>query len=399
MNIQKRLIPFILLLFALLVTTVPSHAATRISLLTTSPSGSQVYTMWGHSAIRVQTETVDRVYNYGVFSFGEGFIYRFVKGETDYWLASESSASAFRDAVYKQAFMWEQVLDVTEEEAQLIYQTLQENALPENRVYRYNFFFDNCATRPYYLLEEALGGLDRPVFNNTKTYRDMTRDLTGRYQPWVSFAIDLCLGSKADEVITDEGLLFLPMELRRSFAKTKKKDGTPLVKEEVEIHTLPETTEDEPKNVPLVVSLSVLAFFVVLGALRMWKEKKGNLYFMPDSLLFLLFGVIGLVLSFLVFFSEHPCVSPNYNLLWANPLQLLVPFLAHTRARNTRVFKGLILLLLAMSSIAFLGGWLLPQDFNGPTIIFSLVVTLCCLFQLHRVDFWKKESKEEKKVA
>ena len=399
MNIQKRLIPFILLLFALFVTTVPSHAATRISLLTTSPSGSQVYTMWGHSAIRVQTETVDRVYNYGVFSFGEGFIYRFVKGETDYWLASESSASAFRDAVYKQAFMWEQVLDVTEEEAQLIYQTLQENALPENRVYRYNFFFDNCATRPYYLLEKALGGLDRPVFNNTKTYRDLTRDLTGRYQSWVSFAIDLCLGSKADEVVTDEGLLFLPMELRRSFEETRRKDGTPLVKEEIMVCSVPETTEDHPVNSPLIVSLALLAFVVLWGAFRIWKKKKSNLYFIPDSIIFTLFGLVGILVFFLTFFSEHPCVTPNYNILWTNPIQLLVPVLSHTRVRHTQFYKGLVLLLLLMSLVVSLGGWMLPQDFNFPTIIFSFVMSLCCLFQLQRVDFLKKMQMTKKSCS
>jgi hypothetical protein len=399
MSIQKKRFAYFGLLFSLLLSCLQVSAAMRVSLLTTTPTPSQVYTMWGHSAIRVQSEDFDRVFNYGVFSFGEGFIYRFVKGETDYWLARESAASAIRDAERKGAFMFEQVLNLSEEEAQHLYQALMENALPENRVYRYNFFFDNCATRPYYLIEKTLGGLDRPVFNNTKTYRDLTRDLTGWYQPWLSFGIDLCLGSKADEVVTDEGLLFLPMELRRSFEETRRKDGTPLVKEEIMVCSVPETTEDHPVNSPLIVSLALLAFVVLWGAFRIWKKKKSNLYFIPDSIIFTLFGLVGILVFFLTFFSEHPCVTPNYNILWTNPMQLLVPVLSHTRVRHTQFYKGLVLLLLLMSLVVALGGWMLPQDFNFPTIIFSFVMSLCCLFQLQRVDFLKKMQMTKKSCS
>ena len=115
MSNQKKSYVYFVLIFSLLLSCFPMSAAMRVSLLTTTPTRSQVYTMWGHSAIRVQSEDFDRVFNYGVFSFGEGFIYRFVKGETDYWLARESAASAIRDAERKGAFMFEQVLNLSEE--------------------------------------------------------------------------------------------------------------------------------------------------------------------------------------------------------------------------------------------------------------------------------------------
>ena len=59
-----------------------------ISILTCSP-GQEVYAKFGHSGIRINdpvTKT-DMVFNYGIFSFNtENFYYKFIKGETDYYL-------------------------------------------------------------------------------------------------------------------------------------------------------------------------------------------------------------------------------------------------------------------------------------------------------------------------
>ena len=65
-----------------------AHDSLRISLLTCA-AGEEIYTLFGHTAIRCEnlTRKTDVVYNYGVFDFSSGgFVLRFALGETDYRL-------------------------------------------------------------------------------------------------------------------------------------------------------------------------------------------------------------------------------------------------------------------------------------------------------------------------
>ena len=120
---QNKHILFSLLIFILFAFPLHLFSSTQVSLLTTMPCDKAVYTLWGHSALRVKTDTTDDVYNYGVFSFGDGFVCRFVRGETDYWVQRESMNMVFREVVfYKKTYMTEQVLNVTEDEACAIHE-------------------------------------------------------------------------------------------------------------------------------------------------------------------------------------------------------------------------------------------------------------------------------------
>lgn len=101
--------------------------ATKVYLLTMSPSQKEVYTMWGHTALRVHNDTVDKVYNYGVFLFDDGFLYKFVKGETDYWLDTGTILETNYEAMYKNVYLYQQTLNLSEEEAQTLYRALEEN--------------------------------------------------------------------------------------------------------------------------------------------------------------------------------------------------------------------------------------------------------------------------------
>ena len=83
---MKRLSIIFLVVWALIAAVAAQSPA--VSLLTCSP-GSEVYEIYGHTAIRVvDARGIDVVYNFGMFSFDEpGFVYRFVKGETDHFVA------------------------------------------------------------------------------------------------------------------------------------------------------------------------------------------------------------------------------------------------------------------------------------------------------------------------
>ena len=194
-------------LIALLLAFVATFAAKaqifndstyRVSIITCYP-GQQVYALYGHTAIRIQNGDRDMAYNFGMFSFNKpNFIYRFVKGETDYALGSYPFVYFMPEYIQRNSKVVEQVLNIDNNQARALYEKLEYLALPENREYRYNYVLDNCATRPRDLVEEAVGGINYPVpADTTLTFRDIMCQYSPNY-PWYQFGIDLALGSGID---------------------------------------------------------------------------------------------------------------------------------------------------------------------------------------------------------
>jgi len=377
---------FIFFLFSFLLisqygfTTEEQPQERIISLLTSSPTESEIYTAWGHTAIRVKipAENTDVVFNYGIFSFGDDFLYKFVKGETDYRLAVCHFESALEDARdEKNVFMYEQVLNLTETEKDALIAALWENYKPENRYYRYNFFFDNCATRPLWQIEKAVDGEIRyPVFNNTYTFRDLIYQKLEN-SPWFAFGIDLCLGSETDRVVTDRELLFLPEDLMRSFAESTIQVGDsirPLISE-THILNLPKKTFTFDGFItdaftPLVVCW-ILFFLIVAHTIFYNYKKKNDLWL--DVMLFFVYGLLGCLIFFLAFFSEHPSTNPNYNLLWINPLQFIFAILVLFRKlRKALAYYQIVNMLLLL--IAVFGWYFIPQHYNSA--FFPLILIL-----------------------
>lgn len=324
---MKRIV---VLLLSLLIFGGIVEGKTQISLLTSTASNKAIYTVWGHSAIRVVTEDYDKTYNYGVFSFGEDFLYNFVTGQTDYKVdCDENFLISIQSAVRKNVYLYEQILNLTEEEASEIAKNLETNSLPENCYYRYNFFYDNCATRPRKMIERSVANIEYPQFNNKKTYRDITRELT-KDLPWFTIGIDLCLGKPTDNIVSDSLMMFLPLELHKAIGKATRTDSignkVPLISKEY-TRVIPEEEENTSQGISptlvLFIVTTAIAAIILLGYKR-WNQR------IWDILLFAIYGIVGCLIFFLTFFSEHPCVTPNFNLLWVNPLQLifaiLVPF-------------------------------------------------------------------------
>jgi len=390
---------FLLLIFSLL-TICPngfsaevSSSEKIISLLTTAPTTKEIYTAWGHTAIRVKipAEDTDITFNYGIFSFGEGFIYKFVKGETDYRLAAYNFEEALEEARYeKNVFMYEQELNLTEEEKDALFAALLENLKPENRYYRYNFFFDNCATRPLWQIEKAVDGeIIYPVFKNTYTFRDIIYAKLAD-APWFAFGIDLCLGSETDRIVTDRELLFMPEELMRSYSQSLiETDGNirPLVSQTTVLNYPDTSVKTEKGFISLFTPLVVcwLFFFLIVAHTIFYNCKKRKDIWM-DGVLFSVYGLLGCLIFFLTFISEHPCTNPNYNLLWINPLQLIFAVLVLFRKlRKMLVFYQIVNALLLLSSIV--GWYLIPQHYNSaffPLILVLLLRSLNYIFHYRK---------------
>lgn len=339
---QKQHIHIIIITGILLCTLLPfhltaqpakglasAHDSLRISLLTCA-AGEEIYTLFGHTAIRCEnlTRKTDVVYNYGVFDFSSGgFVLRFALGETDYRL-DKSRTDYFTYAYYYYGRdIRQQVLNLTQAEKERLVALLEENYRPENRVYRYNFFYDNCSTRPRDKVEEATEGtvdygtdMEAPT---THTFRELIYRYSEGH-PWSHLAMDLCLGSEADKPISRRTMQFVPFLLQADLTKAQVVDDIgqkrPLVSQEnLLVKAMP---KEKSREGGLTPELCAWLCFAVTLLLTLYGLRRRKPLWGVDAVLYAAMGLAGCVLAFLVFLSQHPCMSPNYLLFVFHPLHL-----------------------------------------------------------------------------
>lgn len=298
----------------------------EISLLTCSPH-DEIYSLYGHTAIRYKNYNTgeDWVFNYGIFSFKKPFfVLRFALGKTDYELGVVPFPIFKREYEKFGSQVVEQVLNISNTEKLRIYNALNENYKPQNRIYRYNFFYDNCTTRARDMIEKCLDGkITYPVENNviSNTYREIIHEHTIRH-PWAAFGNDLCLGLKADIRTTAREQQFIPSKLMHDvdyaqiYYNGKYK---PLVKAR-NIVVDPGVQIIE-KGFPLSPTLCAVVFFAISLLITIIEYKKHTIYVWWDVLLMLILGSAGLVTTALLF-SEHPTTSTNLQVLLLNPIHL-----------------------------------------------------------------------------
>ncbi|MCM1138916.1 MAG: DUF4105 domain-containing protein [Muribaculum sp.] len=307
----------------------------KVSLLTCR-AGADIYELEGHAALRIINEATgsDMVVNWGLFDFAApNFVYRFVKGETDYSVGVAPTNYFVNSYAWEKRKVIEQQLDLTQEQTVRLMELIENNLRTENRVYRYNYVLDNCATRPLDMIEKALG--DSLHFSGadlspevTTTFRNAMRQYHKNY-PWYQFGIDLALGNGIDRPISLREASFAPESLEIMMANAKKKDGSPIVTNTICLTSPSSSTAiSDPTpwwQTPMTIALLVLAISLIL-TIRQVKTH----HFNPstatrifDTLLFSINGVLGLVLTFLIFISVHEATSPNWLYLWLNPLCLI----------------------------------------------------------------------------
>jgi len=401
---QFLLIVCILLFFSRLdAQQVTIGDSAVVSLITCSP-GEEVYSKFGHTAIRVKDKinNVDVVFNYGIFSFEtEHFYYKFIKGETDYQLGIYDTNFFLPEYAERNSMVWEQVLNLTSAEKKNLVATLLENYEPQNRIYRYNFVFDNCSTRPRDKIASSVDGYIR--YHQTSeptTFRRWVGDYVGT-DTWLKFGIDLIFGIDADAIASQKESQFLPEVLMSDFqeaeivtldGKSRKlveKSATVLVDKK---HVEKTTSIFDFLLKPLAVSLFLLILGVLITLLDI-KYKKHNKIF--DSILLFITGIAGVIAFYLMVFSTHPLVASNLNILWINPLNMIVAFLIWIKPLRKILFVcGILNLgLLAATLITFS---LSIQSFN--LAAFPIIVLLM-LRSSHWVDMAKKKIFKNKEVT
>ncbi len=331
---------------------------TEVSIITCDP-GNELYSTFGHSAIRVRDPLlrIDKVYNYGTFNFETpNFYLKFTKGQLDYML-TVSHYKYFVIAYMKEnRGIREQLLNLSHEQKLQIYAFLENNALPENMYYRYDFFFDNCATRVKDVLKNVLkDDIILPENNEAdeKSFKELIKPyLKGK--DWERFGIHLCLGQPANEIASAEESTFLPDRLEQVFNQTQIRingSPTPIVKEKRVLFTPKEKLKAESGFfTPFMVFSFILLLTILLTFIEYKKERR---FILLDKTLFFIFGFLGIVILFVWFGTEHKAVVNNWNVLWAMPLWLVAAFMIKRKNNKAylRIFMLVMTFILALSLI------------------------------------------------
>ncbi|MCM1482935.1 MAG: DUF4105 domain-containing protein [Muribaculaceae bacterium] len=343
-----------------------SAPGVTISLLTCSP-GSDIYELEGHTGLRIRTPQDDFVANWGMFDFdAPGFVWRFVLGQTDYSLALMPTPLFLNSYARHGRGVTEQVLALDSAQCVRLWDMVMENARPENRVYRYNYIHDNCATRPLRLIELALASDSLTIGAPTQTryatsFRQAMRYFHQAY-PWYQFGIDLALGPEIDHILTPEEHAFAPVALEEmaagSIIRTPYGTHRPLVSATYEL--VPPGHGGPLAPTPWYAT-PIAVFIILLTAtcgvsIHDIRRHKVNRVF--DAVFYTLIGLTGCLSAFLVFISVHAATSPDYLLLWVNPLCFIVPVCIIIRRGKCllTVFQWLNLAGLAAFAVIWMSG-------------------------------------------
>lgn len=353
---------------------LPPMDSVEISLLTCQPH-DEVYSLYGHTAIRyheLMAGGIDAAFNYGVFNYDAPlFIVRFVFGLTDYELGAYPIELFKKEYRHFGSMVTEQMLNLTNDEKLSLRMALVDNLKPENSVYRYNYFYNNCTTKARDIIERHINGEVQYSGreNYTPTYREMVHHMT-RNHPWSRFGNDLLLGIQADSKTSMHQQEFLPDNLLYDFDHAQiyaNGQYRPLVKERRVI--VPAGVQMIHNGFPLTPR-QCGTFLLTVGLilfLIQWRMR--HAFILWEGLLMLVSGIIGIVL-FLMLFSQHPTVRLNLQILFFNPLHLayLWPVL---KGKSTRYW-----MICAIMTILFLIGSMFQSYAEG---LYTLA--LCLLLQ------------------
>jgi hypothetical protein len=385
---------FFLSFFLLGLTTFGQEVAlsplSKISLLTVG-TGQELAAKFGHSAIRVQDPTlgVDEVYGYGTYDFDDpNFYLNFTRGKLSYTI-SRIPFRYFKMA-YEQEERWikEQELDLDLQQRNNIVTFLENNLLPENKKYKYDFLFDNCATRIPMVFEKTLGPsfqFDYDYLQERYTFRQLIRQNLNP-NTWSNFGIDLALGAVIDRRATPYEHLFLPIYVYKQMRHTTLGNG-PVVKKESVLLDIPEKAD---RPIFLLTPVFWLGLLLLLVAFMTYKDHQGRTRRKwLDVALFSLTGLAGILILFLWFLTDHEATKENYNALWAFAPNLIVAFFL-TRQQLPQWMGPYMLLLMLLLGVTVVFWTIGLQSFSILLILPLLALAMRYLFLYRFISHQKK---------
>ena len=375
----KRLITFLLILVSMVGHSQITELSpmSKISLLTIG-TADELHSKFGHSALRIQdpSRDMDIVFGYGGFDFEAPFFYwKFTTGKLDYSMTGHRFPNFMEN--YKQENRWvhEQQLNLTQPERNELFRFLEENYRRENRNYKYDFLFDNCATKIPEVFKKVFGdrlSFDDGYLNDISTFRDLIHE-TLNTNSWSAFGIDLALGSVIDRKATTWEHQFLPFYVSKQFGNTLINGKDLVTTEQLLLDTRPMEKRNHFILSPLFW-LSLLMVVVIIITYFDHQRKRRSKWL--DFTLFLTTGIAGLLICFLWFATDHTSTKMNFNMLWALPLNIILAFILAKRKTPPIWVKNYLLLLLGLIGVTIIL-WLSKFQIFSPWIIFILLTLVC----------------------
>ena len=358
----------------------------QISLLTVMP-GEELYSTFGHSALRI-TDTVthqDIVYNYGTFNFDDPDFYtKFIRGKLLYYLSTDRFDSFVLENQQDNRGITEQILNLSCEQKRNIIGLLEANMMAQNRFYKYDFLFDNCTTRLRDLVEKASDSTVHfgKALNTEVSFRNLIYEyLNKNDKQWSKLGIDILLGAKTDAIATPYQVMFLPDYLMKTFDSSTI-NSQPLVTDKHSLFKI-NYSQNEKNNLTHPFFLFI-CLFVLIAFLSFSKSGFIQKFLASfDALLFFIVGLLGVLILFMWFGTDHIMCRNNYNLLWAWPMNIVAAFYIHSKRKWPQIY----FLIYAIFNIVLIALWsFIPQHLN-----FALIPILAILIFRSLLYFIRKK--------
>ena len=302
----------------------PLSPKATVSVLTCA-TGNESYSLFGHTAVRIADpeQFLDVVYNYGAFDFSTpNFVAKFAKGDLQYFVVADSFSEFIGRYQYEGRSVYEQKLRLSLPLKQQLFDQLNKTLQSEERFYTYKFIDRNCTTMVVDLLNQTIG--TKAITKKDaieKTYREVLFPYFKNHF-YEQLGTSSIFGTKVDQKATT---LFLPFDLLESLKITKYKNE-PLSEPVVSLLTVAPTTPHSWWN-------NAYTYGAFLLLLVFWKKRSVGLLFLT------VMGILGLFFLFMGWYSLHPELANNYNVLLFNPTLLVLVFFV--LQKNIKAIKWL----------------------------------------------------------
>jgi hypothetical protein len=364
----------------------PLSSQANISVITCGPYQGELYSAFGHSAFRVHDPAtgLDKAYNYGIFDFDQpNFYLNFTRGHLLYQLGTHSYQQFQEYYIYHNRYIHEQELNLTQHQKQRLYDYLEWNALPENENYYYDYFYNNCATKIRDVVATVFGDsvkFDGSYITTNYTIRELTDIYLRDNQPWGDLGIDICLGLPMDKKATPYEYMFLPDYVESGFDHATIRQGdavVPIVKAKNDIYKAREEPPFRGFFHPLFLFLTIAVLVIGLSVYDVRRDK-ASVWF--DAILFSATGILGILLLFLWFGTDHKAAANNMNLLWAFPVNLVA---AIALRKNPSWLEKYFFAIAVLSALILVSWFWLPQMLNHVLVPIVVMIMIRAFIQWH----------------
>jgi hypothetical protein len=355
-----------------------SSADVSVYLITCGP-GTETYSIYGHCAVRIviPDKGSDLVYNWGVFDFSTpNFVWKFAKGRLDYMLGVYPYNRFLQEYFLEQRWVKSQKINLEPVEINTLLGLISENLKPENIKYRYDFFFDNCATRIRDILEKSLGN---KLIYPPQARKDMLtfRDKIGQYEspyPWLKMGTDLLIGTPAEKKVSFRDKMFLPVDMQEGLSEVVINRNGKMVPLLQNPETLVDFESPSVKQNFFTSPIFVFSLLLILIILFFALVRNRRAIKFVDVVIFTVFSVLALIMIFFNFFTDHQELRRNLNIIWLSPF--ILPCLAAViMNKNREVWFRIVFILCILSFVIQL---VIPHAFNNAFIPLLLILMLRC---------------------